>query len=720
MTIHRHTQILKNNHSISILVLFVTFFVSTTVDAQVSTDTIPKKDSVFVDDPLRQQIEDLSENLGSENVDLTTLVENLKYYQEHPLNLNSATREELQEFMLLSDVQIDNLLTHRNRFGSLMSIYELQSIDGFDLASINKILPYVRVADNTNAGHFSFNEMLKNGKSEIIIREQRVIEEQKGYTPIDSAALAASPNSRYLGSPDHLYARYRFTYSNFVSAGITADKDAGEEFFRGSQKQGFDYYSAHLCVRNIGIVKSAVLGDYQVSFGQGLTAWTGYAFGKTSFTLNTKKNGMGVRPYTSVDENKFLRGAATTLRFGKFESSAFFSMKKRDGNISVSDTTGGKNIDILEISSLQVTGLHTTQAEIADKHAITETIYGGNFAYKGKKLQVGVTGMYSAYSAALNRDLSLYNQYEFSAKSNMVIGADYDWSFRNFHFFGEGSRSANGGTAFVNGVLISVDPRLAFTVHTRWLNRDFQNLYANVFSEGTTPANERGVYFGVSAKPLRRWTLSAYVDHYYFPWLRYQIDAPSSGTDLLAQLNFTPDKKTDMYFRYRHRDKFSNAGDDEVAIDYIVPLTQDNWRFNIQYPFGNSIRLRNRVEYSRYQKSNAKAENGFVIWQEITFKKAGEPLSFSARYALFQTDTYNAAIYAFENDMPNTFTVPAYYNKGSRMYLLVNWDVNRKMEIFFRIAQTFYYNQEIISEGSLTEINKNTKTEVKLMLRVKL
>lgn len=709
---------MKTNAIIKLIILLATLFVAGKISAQVATDTVPKKDSVFVDDPLKQQIEDLSENLGNESADLTTLVENLQYYSEHPLNLNNATREELQDFMLLTDVQIDNLLDHRERFGALMNLYELQTIDGFDLATINKILPYVKVAEMNGAGHFSFAEMRKYGKNEIIIREQRILEEQKGYLPIDSIALAENPNARYLGSKDHLYVRYRFTYSNFVSAGVTMDKDAGEEFFRGTQKNGFDYYSAHLCVRNIGMVKSAVVGDYQVSFGQGLTAWTGYSFGKTAMALNTKKNAMGIRPYTSVDENKFLRGAATTLRFGKFESSAFFSMKKRDANISISDTTGN-NIEILEITSLQITGLHSTPSEIADKHAITETIYGGNFSFKGKRLQLGVTGMHADYSAELNRNLSLYNQFEFTGKSNTVIGADYDWSFRNFHFFGEGSRSANGGMSFINGVLVSLDPRLAMTVHTRWLGRDFQNLYSSVFAEGLNPANERGVYVGIIAKPYRRFTLSAYADHYFFPWMRYQVNAPSSGNDFLVQLNYTPDKKTDMYFRYRHRDKFINAGDDETPIGYIVPLTQDNWRFNIQYPVGNSIRLRNRVEYSIYHQTNRKAENGFVIWQEISYKKLGMPVSFSARYALFQTDSYNAAIYAYENDMPNTFTVPAYYYKGSRMYLLVNWDINRKMELYFRISQFYFNNKNVISEGSLTEIRGNTKTEAKVMLRVK-
>ncbi len=676
-------------------------------------------DSTATEDPINQQIENLSENLGTEEADFTMLVENLKYYAEHPLNLNTANREELQDLLLLSDVQIGNLISHRDRFGPMMSIYELQAIDGFDLETIQKILPYVRVADMTDAGHFSVSEMWKNGKHELVLRDQRILEEQKGYTPADSATLAENPNSRYLGSPDHLYLRYRFTYGTFVSAALIADKDAGEEFFRGTQQQGFDFYSAHVGIRNIGIVKSAVIGDYQVAFGQGLTVWTGYAFGKTSFTVSTKRSAPGIRPYTSSDENKFMRGAATTLRFGKIETTAFFSMKRRDANIFTTDTTADKNIEVLEVSSLQLTGLHSTPGEIADKDAVLELIYGGNVAYKGKRFQLGITAMHSQYDATLKRNLSLYNQFEFSARTNTVIGIDYDWSFRNFHFFGEASRSANGGIGFINGVLISLDSRLAFTAHSRWLGRDFQNLYANIFSEGINPANERGIYFGMQARLLRRVTLNAYIDHYTFPWLRNSIDAPSHGSDFLCQVNFTPDKKTDMYFRYRHRDKFTGANDDDAELDYIIPLTQDNWRFQIQYPAGNAIRLRNRVEYSRYHVTNRDPENGFVIWQDVTYKKLGSPVTITARYALFQTESFNSAIYAYENNVPYMFSVPAYYYKGSRMYLMVNWDVSRKVEFYFRVAQTYYNNKNVVSEGSLNEIPKNTKTEAIVMLRLK-
>ncbi|HTF03193.1 MAG TPA: hypothetical protein VK826_04175, partial [Bacteroidia bacterium] len=425
------------------------------------------------------------------------------------------------------------------------------------------------------------------------------------------------------------------------------------------------------------------------------------------------------RPYTSVDENRYFRGAATTLKFGPLETTAFFSMRNRDANIAESDTTG-TDIEILEVSSLQETGYHSTPSEIADKHALGEILYGGNISFRKPRYSFGVTAIHSQYDAPLTRTLGLYNQFEFSAQQNTVVGADYSFTLRNFSFFGEGARSANGGMALSNGVLISMDPRLAFTVHQRWFGKDFQNLHANAFSESTLPVNESGIFFGIQAKPHRKITLSAYYDLIRYPWMKYQIDAPSQAYDFLIQLNFTPDKRTDMYVRYRHRDKFTNANDADSEIDYLVPVAQDNWRFHISYPVGKSWKLKTRIEYVKFHPSNEVAQAGLAMYQDVTYKKMGSKVSLTARYALFQTDSYDARIYAYENDVPLSFSIPAYAGKGSRVYLLINWDVTRKFEVYFRVAQYFYYNQDVISEGSIGEIQGNHKTEVKLMLRLKL
>lgn len=147
-----------------VILICLALFLPLTISAQIKIFHKFKTDSSQIEDPLQQQIEDLSENTQTENADLTTLVENLKYYQDHPLNLNNATREELYDLLILSEIQIDNLLAHRIHFGTLISIYELQAVEGFDLATINKILPFIKVLDFSSTGHFNLKEMLKYGK----------------------------------------------------------------------------------------------------------------------------------------------------------------------------------------------------------------------------------------------------------------------------------------------------------------------------------------------------------------------------------------------------------------------------------------------------------------------------------------------------------------------------------------------------------------------------
>lgn len=672
-------------------------------------------------DPLNQRFEILAEDLETEDPDFTNLTDILIYYRKHPLNLNTANRDDLEELNLLNDMQIGSLIQHRERFGTFISIYELQAIDGFDLATIYMLLPYIRVDDRFDQGHFDGHEALKQGHHEFIMRTQQILEPQLGYQPIDSSELVENPNARYLGSPQHIFARYRFTYSRFISIGVLGEKDAGEEFFRGSQKQGFDFYAGHISVSNIGIVKAAIIGDYQVSFGQGLVIWTGFAFGKTPDAVNIRRSGMGIRPYISTDENRFFRGASSTLRFGKLETTFFGSIKRRDGN-TISADTSGQEFLISAISSLQTSGLHSTPNELVDRDALRERIGGTNLTWKSTRFRLGATALYSEYNIDFQRSLSLYNQFEFSARKNFVVGVDYDWIWRNIHFFGEIARSNNGGVAFCNGLTASLDPKLAVSIHQRWFDRSFQNVYGNAFADGSKLTNERGIFIGLVYKPNRQIVINTYIDRVHFPWLRYRIDSPSNGSDFLLQINYTPDKKTDFYFRYRRRNRFINSSDDE-PIDIILPTLQDNFRFNAQYSLGKSFRLRSRLEYVRYQLDQQKPENGFILWQELSYKKIQGKLAYSIRYALFETDSYYSRIYGYESDVLYAFSIPAVYNKGSRIYFLINWDIHRNFEIWFRMGRTVYIDQGRsdyrISAGSLNEIAGNTRTDAKIQLRLK-
>ncbi len=108
-----------------------------------------------------------------------------------------------------------------------------------------------------------------------------------------------------------------------------------------------------------------------------------------------------------------------------------------------------------------------------------------------------------------------------------------------------------------------------------------------------------------------------------------------------------------------------------------------------------------------------------ALIQDLIYKKLKFPFSFTLRYAVFDTKSYDSRVYAFENDVLYSYSVPALYYKGQRAYFLVNWDITRKFEIWIRVARTIYDNQTTLSAGSLNQINANHKTEVKLQARLK-
>ncbi|HRP61592.1 MAG TPA: helix-hairpin-helix domain-containing protein, partial [Vicingus sp.] len=95
---------------------------------------------------IEQRVEYLIESEESSDIDYTTIFEQLNYYYDRPLNLNKASTNELKELSLFSDIQINNLLSHIENNGKLMTLEELQTIQGFDLATIRMITPFVKVS----------------------------------------------------------------------------------------------------------------------------------------------------------------------------------------------------------------------------------------------------------------------------------------------------------------------------------------------------------------------------------------------------------------------------------------------------------------------------------------------------------------------------------------------------------------------------------------------
>jgi hypothetical protein len=645
-----------------------------------------------------------------ESAEYAELLENLEWLSKHPINLNRATADELRLLFVLSDIQIRNLLLHIQTHGRLISIHELQTIEGFDSSHIEAILPFVTIDDTYQRRNFSFDSMLRDGEQVLFIRYQQLLEEQKGFSTIDADDLAENPNACYLGSPYRLYSRYRFTWYRNVSFGFTAEKDPGEEFFKGAQPLGFDYYSAHLHLQDFGRLKALSVGDFQAQFGQGLCFWSGMGFGKSSEGIGVKKNAAGLRQYTSVDENNFLRGAGATVLLGPLELTAFYSSKKRDANVLMTDSLDELKI----ITSLQQTGLHRTHRELEGKNAVRESIMGANLNFRKPHFTIGLTAYHMTLDAMFERRLSFDNQFDFSNNRHHSIGIDYSYLTRNLNFFGEAAMDANGRLVFLNGLMISLDSRLSLAFVHRHYDKRNHAPFATAFGESSRVSNETGLYAAIEIRPLRRLRLYAYADHFSFPWMRFRTYMPSQGTDYMLHIEYKPTREIEIYARYRSKAKPLNTRDD-VMIRVLEDVKRTQYRLHIGYPLTSAISLRNRMEIIHHQYANNK-QKGYMLYCDILYRSLSSPFAITMRYAIFNTDGFDSRIYAYEHDVLYAFSFPFYSDKGSRTYLLLRYRIHRQIDLYCRIARTHFINRDESGSG-LDLIEGNQRTEVKAQLR---
>jgi len=665
-------------------------------------------DETWRDNLIEKLIEYITDNV-EEQLDYTTLIEDLQHFFEHPLDLNKAERADIEKLTVLSDRQIEEILNYRKKYGPFLTLYELTLVPFMDYETILVIRPFVTVRQPRQSVPFSMKRFFRFGRGEIFVRSLYTLQEQDGYR-----LNKENSEKGYLGPPYGLFTRFRYQYSRHFSIGFTADKDAGEPFFRGVNKTGFDFYSGHLFFSNIKFIKAVAIGDYQCHFGQGLTLWSGLAFGKTAFGINLRRTGQGLRPYTSINENLFMRGGAFTIRpLQWLDVTLFYSNKNLDGKIIVTDSTDSD--DLPEISSLIVSGLHRTASEIKNKGTVNEQMAGGHLDVYFKKLRVGFTGVYTRLGAILNRSDELYNVLRFKGNKLTNLGIDYQWVNNFVTHFGEISYSSNGGFAMIHGIQSSLTTFFTFTAFYRYFSPTYTAFYANAVADRRGSNNERGLYLGIDCRPFKKIGISGYFDQIYFPWPRYGVDAPSRGVDGVGQVTWWPARNTEIYFRLRHRLSAQNARNSEI-INFIENIERTNLRFNVSTDAGRFIRLRGRAEVMYFHAASEGQKYGYMMYADITYKNPKKPLSVALRYTLFQTQDFDTRIYAYENDVLYYFSIPALFGRGIRSYGTIRWEIMPRLDLWFKVAHTWYSDRNEISSGN-SRIEGNQRTDLRVQVR---
>lgn len=653
-----------------------------------------------------------------EELDYESIYEVMLQVYLNPISINDADAEVLQASYLLTPNQIANLISYRNEFGPFISLYELQAVPDFDLLTIQNLIPFLSLGkENRGARKTFWERVASEDQAYLLFRHRRTWETRKGFTPPDTSATGRI-SSRYLGDANDLYLRFRIQHSRDFSLGLTLDKDAGEQFIfdKKTARYGFNFLSYHLTRYDVGKWKTLSVGDFQVSFAQGLVFGAGYGFGKGAETISTvRRSSRGITPYTAALEFGFFRGVGATYKHKNWQSTWIFSYAPRDGRVT-------ESIDTLEradsfISSFSESGLHRTPSELSTKNKLRELSLGTNFQYvsNNRKFHLGANMLYTKFDQRWQRTPTPYNQFEFKGAQNSIgsIYTNYNW--KNFYLFGESALSQSGGTGTVLGFISSLSKQVDLSFLWRNYDRDFHSFYGNAFAENTRPINERGSYLGIQVRPNLKWKINSYFDVFRFPWLRYRAYSPSSGQEWLTRISYQPNRNLLAFFQIRNEKKDRNQADSgEPGLIYkLATLNKTNGLISLEYQVSKGLFIRSRVLFSSVEFNNIRTK-GFMILQDAQY--SFDKFRLTGRVALFDTDDYENRQYTFENNVLWTFSLPANFGQGMRYYLLGQYQFNSQLTGYLRFARTNYTDRESISSG-LQEIPLPHQTETTFLVR---
>lgn len=591
---------------------------------------------------------------GSEP-DYEQLSQYLSSLADSPLELNRATPDELLQLGFLTDLQVENLYYYIHEYGPVRELYELKLVDGFDDYLISLLLPFVTVNPNYKQP-LSLGKLLSSSKSRFTVRLGGVLEKKRGYTAISPDELEEKPNSRYLGSPLYHSFSYRLTAQNKIDFGITMEKDAGEPFSSSIHK-GYDSYSAHLKLTDIGPVSTLLIGDYRASFGQGLVLNNNsFVLGKDVFSAMRMSKGLNAK--NSNDEFNYFRGVAATFKLSKrWNISALYSFRKMDA-----DTTGGS------FSRLRNESLHRTPLEQSYSHTLGMHVAAINAQYNSLHAHIGATLYYSNTIVPRLPDDKLQYLFAYRGQHQFAASIDYWVPVRSFFLFGEWALNQSGALATINGMSCRLYDRVSMMLTHRYYSPKYDLYFADGYARYHTN-NEHGVSLSAKIEAAPYLKLSGLADVFSHPWLRPSEKAPTVGHTLFLKAEMSECNGWTAYVRYR-------AKKDDVL--------QRSLRLNVAYEH-KKLKLSTVVEGNK-----ADGTYGFMVLQDVSLAFLHPKLTLRGRYAYFNAENYANRMFAYETDALGFFMMPQYYGKGHRYVLTVNWHILTYLQFSIKWAQTYY------------------------------
>ncbi len=581
--------------------------------------------------------ENLIEKLSEQEAENAAETEN--YLQEllaQPLEVNKLTRENLRRLPFLTRKQIDAFLNFRQQHGEFKSLDEALAI----LAVSGDTLLFCReMFFLSSPGRFDLQKFSTRWRT----------------------TRPATVEEKWLGAPYRSYGRAMLKTAAF-SFGVLAERDPGENRFNDHQ-----LFFGQWQRESPGSKWQVIAGNYQVEWAQGLALWSPY--GTTisgDVHAASRREGRGLLPYLSGDENAALRGGAVALSWRKFSLFAFASSQQLDATLRDSAMIG-----------FYESGYHRTASELSHRKILREQLLGAAMKLNWRnKLEFGAAAFRSAYDKNWIQPDRAASYFDFTGRRNEVFSVSMTAMMAALQTSIEVAKSRSGGVAG-SAVLSGEASRLQWTAESHYFSRDFHNPHGRAFNTiADAPQNEFGYSLGLGSRLRRGMSAEIFLAKRDDLWRTSTLPLPGSQIMTGARLEWQMHHDLTLQIRWQ-----------QTRYDENLTNSRRSGRMKIEYRASRRLRLTSRLDFARRAPATGDTrKHGLAVSQELQWKWRND-LLVTARYTLFDAPG-STPIYQYEHDLPGVFTNFALREQGRRAYIYLRYFSMFGFDLSLKLACT--------------------------------
>ncbi len=616
----------------------------------------------------------------------------------HQVNLNTATREQLGESGLFTPFQVHMLMKYRDEFGDLYSIYELAGITGFRVSRLRQIARYLSVKAGNNVARYH------PGKNMVLINVGKVFPESIGYGTTSGTVMEPP----YTASPLKTSIRIKVNNGRNLSLGMAYEKDAGERFFHGIQPE---FVSGYINYRGNRIIRQIILGSFQVHHGLGLVNGAGFMHSPGGFQMN-RNSISNLKPYASLNEYKFHRGAACKMELKHVELMIWLSYLQMDLSIgNLPDNM--KDTDWVDYQ--RKTGLHRLYGEMEGRSLAYRLQSGVQVVTRIKNLAIGSMFGYEFCHLTRKGIDSLKTDMEPATFHNFSF--QWQWHREQVESFGEIAVGNGSSTAILAGFRYNLNEFFNGLLLLHHYGPSYRGSLPSTYASGSVMGTEKGIALQLQAEPGGKIVVDFTAELFSYPEPRFLTKVPSTG--YRYSCTFQNVGYGDLRWKIRLVKKFwqTTPGTDNTGIrsTHASNLTRMDLRF-IHNPT-SGLQWQSRVVVSLLSESR-QAIPGYAAVQQAGIN-ALKKLKCTLQFVVFNVTDWDNRIYLYEPGLYYSFNFPVYYGKGQKISVVVSLKSGRKLTIAGKVSVITYHDRD--HTGSSNDmIPGNKKWETGLQLRLNL